>query len=65
MEIDVQKLRKDIIERANVGATKANAPELYNAIGLLLAYIDKDYSQIDVKSETGWYTLKPSKSTTR
>lgn len=61
MEIDVQKLRQDIFERANVGATKAHAPELYHAIGLLLAYIDKDYSQIELKSETGWYTLKNQK----
>lgn len=65
MEIDVQKLRRDIIDRANLGATKAHAPELYHAIGLLLAYIDKDYSQIEVGSETGWYTLKSLKPQTR
>jgi hypothetical protein len=58
MEIDVQKLRQNIIERANLGATKAHAPELYHAIGLLLAYIENDYSQVEVNSETGWYTLK-------
>jgi hypothetical protein len=32
MEIDLQKLKKDIIERANVGASKARAPELYHAM---------------------------------
>jgi hypothetical protein len=58
MQIDVEKLKKDIIERANFGATKAQAPELYHAIALLLAYIDKDYSNIEVNPETGWYTAK-------
>lgn len=59
MEIDVEKLKYDIIDRANIGAMKANAPELYHAIALLVALIDKDYSQIEENPETGWYTMKP------
>jgi hypothetical protein len=37
---------------------KANAPELYHAIALLVALIDKDYSQIEANPEGGWYTMK-------
>jgi hypothetical protein len=59
MDIDIQKLKHDIIDRANIGAMKSGAPELYHAIALLVAFIDKDYSQIEVNSETGWYTMKP------
>jgi len=59
MEIDIDKLKYDIIDRANIGAMKAGAPELYHAIALLVALIDKDYSQIEENPETGWYTMKP------
>jgi hypothetical protein len=47
MAISRQAVRKGIIERAEFGAMKANSPELYHAIVMLLAYIDHDFSQIE------------------
>lgn len=57
MAIDRAAVRKNIIERANLGASKAHAPELYHMAVLLLAYIDNDFSQIEVK-EDGWFKAK-------
>jgi len=62
MEITREAIRKNIIERANVGATKANAPELYHVAVLLLAYIDNDFSQIEAM-ENGWFHAKPGSLT--
>jgi hypothetical protein len=59
MEIDIQKLKRDIVDRANIGATKSQAPELYHAIALLVALIDNDFTNVYVNPETGWYTMKP------
>lgn len=59
MDITREAIRKNIIERANVGSTKAGAPELYHMTVLLLAYIDNDFSQIEV-GENGWFRAKPS-----
>jgi hypothetical protein len=47
MAINREAVRKGIIERARFGAMKANSPELYHAIVMLLAYIDDDFSQIE------------------
>jgi hypothetical protein len=47
MAIDREAVRKGIIERADFAAMKANSPELYHAIVMLLAYIDNDFSQIE------------------
>jgi hypothetical protein len=61
-DITREAIRKNIIERANLGASKANAPELYHMAVLLLAYIDNDFSQIDT-SENGWFRAKPGSLT--
>lgn len=58
MEITREEIRKNIIERANWGATKAGAPELYHMAVLLLAYIDNDFSQIETM-EGDWFRAKP------
>jgi hypothetical protein len=47
MALNREAVRKGIIERAEFGAMKANSPELYHAIVMLLAYIDDDLSQIE------------------
>jgi hypothetical protein len=57
MEITREAIRNNIIERSNVGATKAGAPELYHAAVLMLAYIDDDFSQIETM-EGGWFRAK-------
>lgn len=62
MEITREAIRQNIIERANIGATKAQAPELYHMAVLLLAYIDNDFSQIETM-EGGWFRAKPGQLT--
>jgi hypothetical protein len=52
MEITREAVRANIIERANWGAMKAQAPELYHVIVMLLAYIDNDFSEIEHKEGT-------------
>jgi hypothetical protein len=63
MAIDRNKLRNQILADARDGATKSNAmgmnPELYQAIALLVAYVDQDYSGI-VENERGIYRAKPA-----
>ncbi len=58
MDVTREGIRQNIIERANVGATRAHAPELYHMAVLLLAYIDDDFSQIEA-GENGWFHAKP------
>lgn len=64
MEIDRAALRQNIIDRANVAGLKSSAPEIYHIVVLLLAYVDRDYSQVDPPIEpNGWFKAKPSLST--
>jgi hypothetical protein len=56
--IDRATVREQIIERANIGATKANAPELYHAIVGLLAYIDNDFSELEPGKDVPWFVAK-------
>jgi hypothetical protein len=58
MEVTREAVRANIIERANWGAMKAGAPELYHTIVMLLAYIDNDFSEIEHKEGT-WFQAKP------
>ncbi len=56
--MDRATIRRQIIERANLGAMKANAPELYHTIVGLLAYIDNDFSELEQGKDGGWFVAK-------
>ena len=56
--MDRATVRRQIIERANIGAMKAGAPELYHAIVGLLAYIDNDFSEIEPGKDVSWFVAK-------
>lgn len=57
--MDWIEVRKCIIERANIAATKANAPEIWHALVLLVAYIDKNEGLVNPPTgDSRWFTAK-------